>query len=133
MDFLTFLNTQHATIKFTGEWRTSGKSVKASWCNETSTVKLVSKPLEPEAKDNSVDFLDFTIWIDENGFIQTTLFVKDCTKVTYLLPTSCHPGHITKNIPYSLGYRLKRICSRPEDYKSNLNKLKENLLKRITP
>ena len=94
VDLLTFLNTQHTTIKFTGEWRTSGKSVKASWCHETSTVKLVRKPLEPEVKNNLVDFLDFTFWIDENGIIQTTLFVKDCTKVTYLLLTSCHPAGV---------------------------------------
>ena len=130
VNFLTFLNSQHTTIKFTGEWRTNGKSVKASWCYETSTLKLVSKPLEPGIKNNSIDFLDFTIWIDENGVIQTTLFIKDCTKVTYLLPSFCHPGHITKNIPYSLGYRLKRICSRPDDYKFNLQKFKENLMKR---
>ena len=29
----------------------------------------------------------------------------------YLLPTSCHPKHYCKNIPYSHALRLRRICS----------------------
>ena len=54
-----------------------------------------------------VDILDTVLWIDESGMIQSDLFVKECKKVTYLLPSSCHAGHVTKNIPHSLGYRLK--------------------------
>ena len=36
------------------------------------------------------------------------------------LPSSCHPSHIVKNIPYNLAYRMLRICSD-----------KENLVKRL--
>jgi len=32
----------------------------------------------------------------------------------YLLPSSSHPAHVSNNIPYSLAYRIVRICSKPE-------------------
>ena len=130
ISFLTFLNSCHPTIKFTAEWRTNGNVNLASWCKESKTLKVTTNPLSEGMKNKSVDFLDTTIWIDTNGFIQTDLFVKDCTKVTYLLPSSCHPGRITKNIPYSLAYRLKRIVSVPETFNTRLDQLKDNLLSR---
>ena len=74
--------------------------VKASWCKTTKTLKIEKKSLEKNVHNRSVDFLDTTIWFDENNVIQTDLFVKECAKVTYLLPSSCHLGHITRNIPY---------------------------------
>jgi hypothetical protein len=51
------------------------------------------------------------IWIDEDGFIQTDLYKKAGRKNQYLLPSSAHPKHTTKGIPFSLAYRLIRICS----------------------
>ena len=50
--------------------------------------------------------------------------------VQYLLPNSSHRSHITRNIPYSLGYRLKRIESTQELFEINLTKLGEELLTR---
>ena len=50
--------------------------------------------------------------------------------MTYLLPQSCHPGHISANIPYSLAYRLKRIVSCPDTFLIRLDELKKNLLTR---
>lgn len=71
-----------------------------------------------------------TIFIDKNGFIQTTLYTKPGKLVQYLLPSSCHPGHITKNIPFSLAYRLLRIESIQENLLKNLDILKADLLTR---
>ena len=79
MDFVTFLNSYHPTIKFK--------------CNEFEHFNFQTR---------SVDFLDLSISIDDGGSIQTTLYTKPNLKVQYLLPSSCHPSHITKNIPYSL-------------------------------
>jgi hypothetical protein len=62
-------------------------------------------------KTRAVDFLDMTIWIDHNGFIQTDLFKKPGKKCQYLQPDSAHPKHCTRSIPYSLSLRLRRICS----------------------
>ena len=47
-----------------------------------------------------------------------------------MLPTSCHPGFITDNIPYSLAYRLVRIESTQEGLDKNLTKLEEELVER---
>ena len=48
----------------------------------------------------------------------------------YLLPTSCHPAHTFKNIPFSLALRLVRICSEKSDLKNRFKELKEMLLSR---
>ena len=74
--------------------------------------------------------MDETIWIDEDGIIQTTLYTKPGRVVQYLSPSSSHPSHITKNIPYSLAYRLKRIESTEPLFEANLTKLGEELLQR---
>ena len=46
------------------------------------------------------------------------------------MPQSSHPGHVTRNIPYSLGYRLKRICSLPSDFLKRWQELKSDLRSR---
>ena len=38
-----------------------------------------------------------------------------------MLPTSCHPSHICKNIPQSVITRVKRNCSTQETYQDSLN------------
>ena len=83
-----------------------------------------------DTKTKSVPFLDMQVTIDENGYIQTDLFKKETAKCQYLLPTSCHPGHITKNIPYSLAYRLLRICSILQNFYKRLEELRQDLFSR---
>jgi hypothetical protein len=81
-------------------------------------------------KPRSIDFLDTTIWINQFGKFETDLFVKDTDRITYLMPQSCHPSFICRNIPYSLGYRLLRICSSSVNFEKRLKELKANLLSR---
>ena len=83
-----------------------------------------------DMKTKSVPFLDTQVTINEEGYIETDLYKKSSAKVQYLLPQSCHPRHICKNIPYSLGYRLLRICSKPEVFKQRLEELKVDLISR---
>ena len=124
LDFLTFLNSFHSTLKFTAEYRTLTHKVTIKWKDNQNIVKKT--PLG-NLRPRSVDFLDTTIWINENGKFVSDLFVKDSDRVTYLMPQSCHPSHICKNIPYSLGYRLLRICSSETDFKKRLHELSLNL------
>ena len=105
--FVSYLNLFHRTIKFD-----------------------VVKGESYDFTTRTINFLDVRIWIDEHGYIQTSLFEKPCRVVAYLLPSSCHPGFICRNIPYSLAYRLVRIESTQEGLERNLDKLKEELLSR---
>ena len=82
--FIEHCNKSHETIKFTFDYN---------------------------FKTRSVDFLDIHIWIDHEGWIQTDLFHKDGKKCQLLLPSSAHPGHCSRSIPYSIAYRLRRLCS----------------------
>ena len=104
IEFIEYLNTFHPTIKF-----------------------KCMKGINYNFETRSVDFLDTTLWIDRQGLIQTTLYTKSTRVVQYLLPSSSHPSHITKNIPYSLGYRLWRIESTEDGFQANLLKLQQEL------
>ena len=86
--FLSHLNESHPTIKF------------------TATYDFATR---------AVPFLDTVVSIGADGYIKTNLYIKPGTKCTYLAPTSSHPNFIAKNIPFSLAYRLLRICSDPRD------------------
>ena len=96
MVLINHLNNFHPTIKFK--------------CKRGSNYNFETK---------AVDFLDTTIWVDQEGYIQTTLYTKPSRVVQYLLPSSSHPSHITKNIPYSLAYRLRRIESIEANFQAN--------------
>jgi peptide-methionine (R)-S-oxide reductase len=72
-------------------------------------------------------FLDMTVRIMCNKVV-TDLFRKLSDKVQYLLPSSCHPSHIFKSIPYSLALRLVRICSTKELLNKRLDEFKIMLL-----
>ena len=129
LKFLTYINTYHRTIKFTAEYRTLTHQVKTNWSKVDKKLIVKRYPLL-NLKPRSVDFLDTTISINSQGKFVTDLFVKSTDRVTYLLPQSCHPGHISANIPYSLAYRLKRIVSCPDTFLIRLDELKKNLLTR---
>ena len=105
--FIAHLNGFHRTIKF-------------------EVVEGESYNFETRA----INFLDLTIWIDQAGYLQTTLYQKPCRVVSYLLPSSSHPGFISKNIPYSLAFRLVRIESTERGLEVNLGILEEELVSR---
>ena len=65
--------------------------------------------------ENKVAFLDTLVQIDEDGFIQTSLYVKKNAKNALLLPNSCHRPTVTRATVYGLALRIRRICSREEE------------------
>ena len=101
-EFLTHMNSTHSHIKFTSTYNTETRSVP---------------------------FLDMTVSIEDGQFV-TDLYKKETAVCQYLLPSSCHPGHQTRNIPYSLAYRLRRICSKEALFEHRLKELKSDLLSR---
>ena len=74
-------------------------------------------------------FLDTQCKIKDKKII-VDLFRKPTDRNQYLLPTSCHPNSVTKNIPYSLALRIVRICSETDTRDMRLNELKQMLLDR---
>ena len=60
---------------------------------------------------------------NKSNKFETDLFVKSSDRIPYLKPLSCHPKHFYRNIPYSLGYRLKRICSSLVNFEIRLKEI----------
>ena len=115
--FLREIYSLHPTIKFTAENTSPYKcdivGPHDCFCHQTT----------------SIPFLDTRVSI-EGGKLITDLYKKPSDRCQYLLPSSCHPSHITKNILYNLCYRLLRICSNRETLKSRLEELKALLVQR---
>ena len=86
-DFLEHANSIHPSIKFT---------------HEVSKIKI--------------SFLDTTTTVKE-GNKTTDVYSKPTDKHQYLSPSSCHPKHCFKSIPFRQASRIKRICSTVETNK----------------
>ena len=110
--FLQEINSLHPSIKFTMS------HTKPPGCEECDCPEALSVP-----------FLDTSIRIENNTII-TDLFKKETDRNQYLLPSSCHPNHVTSNIPFSLALRIVRICSREEDREKRFGELRQMLLDR---
>ena len=61
-------------------------------------------------ESRSADFLDMTARLVA-GRISTDLYTKSTDTHQYLLPTSNHPPHIHRHLPYGLAIRLRGIVS----------------------
>ena len=58
------------------------------------------------------------------------LYRKTTDRNQYLLTSSCHPAHVTNNIPVSLALRIVGICSHQDTRDLRLEQLKCLLLSR---
>ena len=94
--FVEYLNGLHTTIKFTSECSTK-----------------------------EVSFLDTTVSFDENNKLITALYNKPTDTHLYLHHTSAHPNSVMTKGPYGQFLRLRRICSKEEEYQENSRKLIE--------
>jgi len=79
--------------------------------------------------NTTISFLDTSSSLSE-GVLSTDLYSKPTDTNQYLLPSSCHPPHVTKSIPYSQALRIRRICSTDKSLKIRLGQLKNNLKRR---
>ena len=77
-----------------------------------------------------VDFLDTTLYIDNNNRLQTKLYKKPTDRQNYLHRKSEHPESLKKNIPYSQALRIKRIWSNEEEFKNSCKALKKRFVPR---
>ena len=58
------------------------------------------------------------------------LYTKPTDTHQYLLPSSCHPKYCSRNVPYSLALRIRRICSNPDTFESTATELSDQLRRR---
>ena len=99
-DFIDQVNLFHLKIKFTAEY-----------------------------SKEEVNFLDLNIKLID-GELKTDLFVKPTDTHQFLDPTSSHPYHCKKGIPYSQALRLNRICSDNTNFDKRCTDLEKWLMER---
>jgi hypothetical protein len=103
-EFLAYINEYHPTIKFTVEQSTQ-----------------------------EVNFLDLTIYKDENDTVQTKLYTKPTDAHLYLHYSSCHHKSTKEAIPFSQALRARRLCSTDSEFHKALDQMMGNFLKRGYP
>ena len=62
-----------------------------------------------------LEFLDVLVYKDK-GTLHTTVFSKETNGHMYLPPSLAHFHSISRNIPYNVALRLRRICSTQEQF-----------------
>ena len=78
--------------------------------------------------NNSIEFLDVEIFISE-GLIHTKEFRKETSSNHYLKYGSAHSSHTFSGIVKSQMYRLRRLCSRDEDFNVAISNLRTRCLR----
>ena len=121
--FFVFLGSHKKLHEFLDEMNQIHPAIRFTICH-TKLPGAVDTCECPEL--DKIPFLDTTISV-KNNLIVTDLYRKPSDRVQYLLPSSCHPNHCHKNIPYSLALRIVRICSEPESRDARFDELKDML------
>ena len=115
--FIKEINTINTSIQFT---------LCHTFLPSTLTTNIPDCQCE---RISSLPFLDTSLSI-QDGKVSVDLYRKPTDKNQYLLTSSCHPAHVTNNIPFSLALRIVRICSNKETRDLRLEELKNLLLSR---
>ena len=80
-----------------------------------------------EKSYTDIVILDIEIYKDQNQFC-TREHRKDTSSLSYLKFGSAHPNHVFKGIVKGQMYRLRRLCSKTEDYDAAISNLKDRCL-----
>ena len=78
----------------------------------------------------SVDFLDLTIRIGNDGLIQTSLYEKPLNLHAYLPPHSAHSPGVLRGLVNGMLYRFHTLCTDPQEKKENILKFYRRLITR---
>ena len=76
-----------------------------------------------EASDEKLSFLNIMLYI-ENDNLLTDIYYKPTDCHDYLPYNSCHPKHVTRNIPYTLARMIATIVDDPQRKSHRLSELK---------
>ena len=114
-----------------GLWR----STKEAFNEFIKNLNIESKkfginfPLKEVQFGKTVNFLDLTIYLDEENKIHHKLFIKPTDSRAYLNPKSFHPHHIFTSIPFSQMIRVINRNTKDESCLEDLETLKKDLIK----
>ena len=111
--FLVEINNIHPNLKFTYNYSSPFQCYEDPKMQHDCFCHTTRK----------ISFLDVEVKI-QNGKLITDIYRKPTDRCQYLLPSSCHPPHVIKNIPYSLFHRIVRICSERETLITRMDELK---------
>ena len=78
---------------------------------------------------SSVNFLDVTLFVDDDGFIHYRLFKKPTDSRLYLKSNNFHPNHVFDSVAFSQIKRVMRRNSTPEFTEEDVSDLIEDLVK----
>ena len=67
------------------------------------------------SSEHGTEFLDLFIYV-KNGKLHSKQYSKPCDDHAFLVPSSCHPSHTIRNIPYSTALRIYKHTSEPAEY-----------------
>ena len=98
---------------------------KSSWINNLHPWLKFTM----EYSTTSIVFLDFRI-STLGKLLLAEMYSKSSDTHAYLMPTSCHPTHVCRNIPKGVMKRVKRNCSSDLKCEEGFMEYKEYLTKR---
>ena len=84
-------------------------------------INLVSKTLV-------INFLDITVLLHENGYVETDILYKETKTHDYLNYNSHHPNHTKYNIPFNLAKLILIFVSDKQKITPRLKELQKWLL-----
>lgn len=76
---------------------------------------------------NNIDFLDVTVYRNQDHSIGTKLFITPTNTGQYLNASSHHPKHQIESIAYSQAIQMHLICSDLENFELSTKTLLKNL------
>ena len=76
-----------------------------------------------------MDFLDTSVKLVD-GSLQTELFIKPTSSLSYLHRDSCHPTHVFQSLPYGEFLRVCRNCSTLSSFNHFSNIILEAFIQR---
>ena len=93
-------------------WEHGEESLEVFIIEQPNMFHSITK-FTAEYSKEEVNFLDVNIKLID-GELKIVLSVKPTNTHQFLDPTSCHPYHCKKGIPYSQALRFNSICSNNE-------------------
>ena len=83
-----------------------------------------------EISRKETNFLDTTVYIDNNNVLGTKVYNKPTDRKNFLHRKSEHPKHTKINMPYGQALRGKRICSTNDDFEVFCSDLMKSFISR---